>query len=165
MISNENAYDVIVIGGGPSGSTAATLLAKRGYRVVVFEREHFPRFHIGESLIPFTFPVLERLGLIDQMRASHFTKKYGVQFINEHGKLSEPFRFPDYDPHERSQTWQVVRSEFDEMLLNMKCCYSTYYWRVQTRYNECYRNRCRETWFDCETIFRCVCWCSTLVIY
>jgi flavin-dependent dehydrogenase len=118
MISNENAYDVIVIGGGPSGSTAATLLAKRGYRVVVFERERFPRFHIGESLIPFTFPVLERLGLIDKMRASHFTKKYGVQFINEHGKLSEPFRFPDYDPHERSQTWQVVRSEFDEMLLN-----------------------------------------------
>ncbi len=118
MIRNENAYDVIVIGGGPSGSTAATLLAKRGYRVVVFEREHFPRFHIGESLIPFTFPVLERLGLIDKMRASHFTKKYGVQFINEHGKLSEPFRFPDYDPHERSQTWQVVRSEFDEMLLN-----------------------------------------------
>jgi flavin-dependent dehydrogenase len=118
MIQSNNSYDVIVIGGGPSGSTAATLLAKQGYRVVLFEREHFPRFHIGESLIPFTYPVLERIGVLDKMRGSHFTRKYGVQFVNEHGKLSEPFRFPEYDPHERSQTWQVRRSEFDEMLLN-----------------------------------------------
>ncbi|MDZ4850936.1 MAG: NAD(P)/FAD-dependent oxidoreductase [Pirellulaceae bacterium] len=118
MIQSNNSYDVIVIGGGPSGSTAATLLAKQGFRVILFEREHFPRFHIGESLIPFTYPVLERLGMLDTLRNSHFTKKYGVQFIGQSGKLSEPFRFPEYDPHERSQTWQVLRSEFDQMLLN-----------------------------------------------
>ncbi len=62
MIVAENKSDVIVIGGGPSGSTTATLLAKRGFRVKLFEREHFPRFHIGESLIPYTYPVIEKLG-------------------------------------------------------------------------------------------------------
>ncbi|XZE45419.1 NAD(P)/FAD-dependent oxidoreductase [Pirellulaceae bacterium SH467] len=118
MIRSENQFDVIVIGGGPSGSAAATLLAKRGFKVVVYERDHFPRFHVGESLIPFCYPVLDKLGLLPKMKASHFTKKYGVQFINEHGKLSEPFRFEEYDPHERSQTWQVLRSEFDEMLVH-----------------------------------------------
>lgn len=117
MIRSENQYDVIVIGGGPSGSAAATLLAKRGFKVVVYERDHFPRFHVGESLIPYCYPVLDKLGLLPKMKSSHFTKKYGVQFINEHGKLSEPFRFEEYDPHERSQTWQVLRSEFDQMLV------------------------------------------------
>jgi flavin-dependent dehydrogenase len=118
MIQYASQSDVIVIGGGPAGSSAATLLAQRGYRVTVFERDHFPRFHIGESMIPHCYPVIQRLGLLDKMKQSHFTKKYGVQFINEQGKLSEPFRFSQYDPHERSQTWQVVRSEFDLMLLN-----------------------------------------------
>ncbi len=116
--STTNQPDVIVIGGGPSGSTVATLLAKRGFQVVILERDHFPRFHVGESLIPYTFPVFERMGLLEKMKQSHFTKKYGVQFISEHGKLSEPFRFSQYDPHDRSQTWQVLRSEFDLMLLN-----------------------------------------------
>ncbi len=111
-------FDVIVIGGGPSGASCAAMIAQAGYRVKLFEREQFPRFHIGESMIPFTYGALERIGFVPEMRESHFVKKYGVQFINEQGKLSEPFRFGDYDPHPRSQTWQIRRSEFDEMLFN-----------------------------------------------
>jgi flavin-dependent dehydrogenase len=108
---------VIVIGGGPAGSTAATLIAQRGFRVDLFERECFPRFHIGESLIPHTYWVLKRLGMLQKMKPSHFVKKYSVQFVNQHGKLSEPFYFIDHRPHESSQTWQVLRSEFDYMLM------------------------------------------------
>lgn len=118
MTASTSGPDVIVIGGGPSGSTCATLLAQKGYRVELFEREHFPRFHIGESLIPHTFDVLDRLKLVDTLKASHYTKKYSVRFVSENGRLSEPFDFSDHDPHERSQTWQVRRSEFDLLLLN-----------------------------------------------
>ena len=114
---NRDNSDVIVIGGGPAGSTAATLIAQSGRRVELFERERFPRFHIGESLIPNTYHVLKRLGMLSKMKGSHFVKKYSVQFVNQSGKLSEPFYFVDHRPHESSQTWQVVRSEFDTLLL------------------------------------------------
>ncbi|MFN7933453.1 MAG: NAD(P)/FAD-dependent oxidoreductase [Bryobacteraceae bacterium] len=110
--------DVIVIGGGPAGSTTSTLIAQRGHKVQLFEREKFPRFHIGESLIPETYWVLKRLGMLDKMKNSHFVKKYSVQFVSASGKLSAPFYFWDNKPHECSQTWQVVRSEFDQMMLN-----------------------------------------------
>jgi flavin-dependent dehydrogenase len=110
-------YDVVVIGGGPAGSTTSTLLAQRGLRVGLFERERFPRFHIGESLIPETYWVLKRLNMLPKMQRSHFVKKYSVQFVNANGKLSAPFYFWDNKPHECSQTWQVVRSEFDQMML------------------------------------------------
>src|ERR671935_2608952 len=109
---------VVVIGGGPAGSTVSTLLAQRGYRVELFERERFPRFHIGESLIPETYWVLKRLGMLEKMKQSHFVKKFSVQFVNAAGKLSAPFYFHDNKPHECSQTWQVIRSEFDTMLLD-----------------------------------------------
>lgn len=110
--------DVIVIGGGPAGSTVSALIAQHGYKVQLFERERFPRFHIGESLIPETYWVLQRLGMLEKMQKSHFVKKYSVQFVNATGKLSAPFYFWDNKPHECSQTWQVVRSEFDLMMLN-----------------------------------------------
>src|SRR5438445_2746436 len=110
--------DVIVIGGGPAGSTAATLIAQHGYRVQLFEREKFPRFHIGESLIPETYWVLKRLNMLEKMKASPFVKKFSVQFMGSSGKLSEPFYFMEHKPHECSQTWQVLRSEFDKMMLD-----------------------------------------------
>jgi flavin-dependent dehydrogenase len=110
--------DVVVIGGGPSGATVSTLLAQKGYNVQLFERDHFPRFHIGESMIPDTYFALQRTGLLAKMKKSHFVKKFSVQFINQYGKLSEPFYFWDNKPHESSQTWQVVRSEFDKLNLD-----------------------------------------------
>lgn len=116
--SKRDEVDVVVIGGGPAGSTASTLVAQQGYRVALFERERFPRFHIGESLIPETYWVLKRLNMLPKMRASKFVHKHSVQFVNASGKLSAPFYFWDNKPHECSQTWQVVRSEFDQMMLN-----------------------------------------------
>jgi len=109
--------DVVVIGGGPAGATVSTLLAQQGVRVQLFERDRFPRFHIGESLIPETYWVLQRLGMLPKMQRSRFVKKHSVQFVNASGKLSAPFYFWDNKPHECSQTWQVVRSEFDAMML------------------------------------------------
>jgi len=108
---------VVVIGGGPAGSTASTLIAQAGHQVQIFERERHPRFHIGESLIPETYWVLKRLNMLPKMKRSHFVKKYSVQFVNQHGKLSEPFYFSDNKPHECSQTWQVRRSEFDHLMI------------------------------------------------
>ncbi|REK06002.1 MAG: NAD(P)/FAD-dependent oxidoreductase [Planctomycetota bacterium] len=110
--------DVVVIGGGPAGATTSTLIAQKGHRVQLFERDKFPRFHIGESLIPETYWVLDRLNMLDKMRSSPFVKKYSVQFVGSSGRLSEPFYFDDHKPHECSQTWQVLRSEFDTMMLN-----------------------------------------------
>ncbi|HEY2838762.1 MAG TPA: NAD(P)/FAD-dependent oxidoreductase [Pirellulales bacterium] len=109
---------VVVIGGGPAGATCSTLIAQQGHKVKLFEREHFPRFHIGESLIPETYWVLERLNMLPKMKGSPFVVKESVQFVTSKGKVSEPFYFVDHKPHECSRTWQVVRSEFDKMMLD-----------------------------------------------
>lgn len=114
----DSHVDVIVIGGGPAGATCATLLAQQGLKVRLFERENGPRFHIGESLLPASYHTLKRLNLLDHMKSSRFTKKYSVQFVSESGKESQPFYFFDANPHESSQTWQVVRSEFDRILID-----------------------------------------------
>lgn len=115
--SNIEYSDVVVIGGGPAGATVSTIIAQQGHRVQLFERERFPRFHIGESLIPETYWVLKRLNMLDKMKGSHFVKKFSVQFVTDKGRLSEPFYFHDNKPHECSQTWQVLRSEFDLLML------------------------------------------------
>ena len=111
-------YDAIVIGGGPSGSTTSALLAEHGHKVLLLERKPFPRYHIGESLIPYTWFTLNRLGVLDWLRTSACPKKYSVQFVSITGKVSQPFYFFKTIPHECSQTWQVWRSEFDQMLLD-----------------------------------------------
>jgi flavin-dependent dehydrogenase len=112
-------WDALIIGGGPAGAAAAALLAEQGHRVLVLEREKFPRYHVGESMIPFTYQPLERLGLIPRLRTSGFQKKYSVQFVAPNGRASQPFYFYNrYDRETVAQTWQVVRSEFDQMLLD-----------------------------------------------
>ena len=111
-------YDVIVIGGGPAGSTAAAVLAMKNRRVLLLEKEKFPRYHIGESLIPYTYFTLERLGVLDKLKQTQFVRKYSVQFVRQTGEVSSPFYFTKNWDHPSSSTWQVIRSEFDQMLLD-----------------------------------------------
>ena len=121
MISKDDTQtdtDLAVIGGGPAGATVATLVAQQGHRVTLFERDDFPRFHIGESLMPETYWTFKRLGVLDKLKASPYVRKYSVQFINDTGKESQPFYFDEHKPHECSITWQVLRSEFDRMMLD-----------------------------------------------
>ena len=112
-----DSYDVVVIGAGPAGATVSAILAEQGHSVVVLERETFPRFHIGESLIPETYWTLERLGLIDELKRSAYPKKYSVQFVSDGSKESAPFYFDQHNDHESSQTWQVERADFDMMMV------------------------------------------------
>ncbi|MBM3841256.1 MAG: NAD(P)/FAD-dependent oxidoreductase [Verrucomicrobia bacterium] len=116
---HQESYSAVIIGGGPAGSAASAVLAEKGHRVLVLEREKFPRYHIGESLIPFTYHPLNRLGLIPRMKRSANQKKYSVVFVQPNGKASQPFYFfTRYDRDTVAQTWQVLRSEFDQMLLD-----------------------------------------------
>ena len=117
-MSVSESYDAIVIGGGPGGSTVSTLLSEYGHRVLLLEREFMPRYHIGESLIPYTWFTLNRLGVVDWLKQSACPKKYSVQFVSITGKVSQPFYFFSTIKHECSQTWQIWRGEFDKMLLD-----------------------------------------------
>ena len=118
MISLKKNYDAIVVGGGPAGSSTAALLAEKGHDVLVVEKEKFPRYHVGESLMPFCYFPLERLGLIDTLMDSANPRKYCVQFVRQDGFLSQPFYFFQHFDHPSSTTWQVWRSEFDKMILD-----------------------------------------------
>ena len=90
MNMSKTDYDVLIIGGGPAGSSAGAILAEHGHRVLILEREKFPRYHIGESMIPFTYGPMERLGLIPMMKQSAFVKKYSVIFVSPNGRVSQP---------------------------------------------------------------------------
>ncbi len=116
LSSPPSDYDVVVAGGGPAGATVAALVAQLGHRVLLVEKAAQPEFRIGESLMPATFDVLHRLGVLDEMRRSHFPAKHSVQFFSGGGRASAPFYFTETDLGERAQTWQVLRSEFDPML-------------------------------------------------
>ena len=110
-------YDVIVIGGGPAGSTIASILSREGKKVVLFEKERFPRHHIGESLMTDTYFTFQRMGLLEKMKSSPFVRKYSVQFANPAGKESRPFYFFEALHHEAAVTWQITRAQFDLMLI------------------------------------------------
>jgi FADH2-dependent halogenase len=110
-------YDVAIIGGGPAGSTAATLLSKAGRRVIVLEREKFPRFHIGESLLPFSMQTFTRLGLQEKLRAN-FVEKFGGEIAEAGGEKAAKFYFKDGFASRTDRSYQVTRSKFDKMLLD-----------------------------------------------
>lgn len=116
-MKDQTSFDVLVIGAGPAGSTAAALLAQKGRRVLVLEKDKFPRYHIGESLMPFCWFTLERLGVLGEMDRIAYTRKYSVQFVTPDGRQSQPFYFFQHYDHPSATTWQVERADFDLMLL------------------------------------------------
>jgi flavin-dependent dehydrogenase len=112
----ETICDVLVIGGGPGGSTAASLLAEQGYRVVLLEKARHPRFHIGESLLPANLPIMERLGVAKQVRAIGM-EKWGADFVSPCGGRHQEFQFAHGWDKSLDLAYQVRRSEFDEILI------------------------------------------------
>jgi flavin-dependent dehydrogenase len=108
--------DVLVVGGGPAGSSAASVLAEQGYRVVVLEKARHPRFHIGESLLPANLPLLDRLGVAEQVRAIGM-EKWGAEFISPADGRHQEFQFANGWDKSLQLAYQVRRSEFDEILL------------------------------------------------
>ncbi len=116
--SGRESCDVVVIGGGPSGTAAATFLQRQGHKCVILERSVFPRYSIGESLVPHSYGTLSRLGLIPKLKASAFVPKHSVRFVSVDGEDSSPFYFTETIEGEAAQTWQVERGAFDVMCLD-----------------------------------------------
>src|SRR6266704_3052511 len=116
--SVDNIFDVAIIGAGPAGSTAATLLARAGCRVIVFEREKFPRFHIGESLLPFSMKAFTRLGLHEKFLRAGFMKKHGGEILGACSESGTKFYFKDGYRSQTDHAYQVTRSDFDKLLLD-----------------------------------------------
>jgi flavin-dependent dehydrogenase len=110
-------YDVVVVGGGPGGSSAAGFLAKGGLRVALFEREVFPRFHVGESLMPATMLLLDQIGVREKVEKAGFQTKFGAAFFDETNDLQTTFYFLPDMPWPQ-YTFQVPRAEFDTILLD-----------------------------------------------
>ncbi|MEO7127418.1 MAG: tryptophan 7-halogenase, partial [Rhodoferax sp.] len=109
--------DVLIIGGGPAGSTAGTLLARRGHTVTLLERVRHPRFHIGESLLPANLPMLEKLGVAEAVRAMAM-EKWGAEFVSPwHAQRAQTFEFADAWDKSMPHSYEVRRSEFDEILI------------------------------------------------
>jgi flavin-dependent dehydrogenase len=111
------AYEVAVVGGGPAGSTVAARLAQLGRRVVLFEKDRFPRFHIGESLLPCSMPMFEELGVLDELRA-RFLPKHAAEFVTADGSLTRRYPFAEGVVPGPGSAFEVERAEFDRILLD-----------------------------------------------
>lgn len=119
MSTSSQRFDAVVVGGGPAGSTTAAVLAAHGHRVAILEKTRFPRYHIGESLIPYGWFALDRLGLVKRLDEAGFkVQKLSVQFVSLDGRSSTPFYFFKHTEHDCARTWQVERAQFDQMLLD-----------------------------------------------
>ena len=119
LVSGDIICDCLVIGGGPAGSVSASIIAEAGYDVVLIERAVHPRPHVGESLMPATNEVLERLGVQEKISELKFIRKVGVQFVNPAGKASSPFFFRQHDDQPASETWHVERATLDLSLIHI----------------------------------------------
>src|SRR5438132_1425514 len=115
---SSSTYDVAIIGGGPAGSTAAALLACAGRRVIVLEREKFPRFHIGESLLPFSMKAFTRLDLHEKFSRAGFMKKFGGEMFGSCSETGNKFYFKDAFRSQTDHAYQVTRGDFDKVLLD-----------------------------------------------
>jgi len=108
--------DVLVIGGGPAGTTVAPFLTEKGYKVVVLEKARHPRFHIGESLLPANLPLFERMGIAEEVKAIGMVKP-GAEFVSPHHDMAQCFEFADAWDKSMPYAYQVKRDEFDTILI------------------------------------------------
>ena len=122
-------YDIIIIGGGPAGSSSAIRLSKLGYTVLVIEKEEFPREHIGESLVPFCYGLFEELGIVQTLEKTA-VRKPGVRFINKDGSLSTTYCFKNILHGPEQLSFHVLRSRFDKQLLDQAREHNAHVWEA-----------------------------------